>query len=41
MQDATNWVLSVLDKLKSLKKINTFKIIRGHILANSFSITVY
>ena len=39
MQDAINWVLSILDKLKSLKKINAFKIIRGRILANSSLIT--
>ena len=37
-QDATNWVLSILNKLKSLKKINTFKIIKGRILANNSSI---
>jgi hypothetical protein len=37
--DFANWLPSFLDELKAMKKMNTFKIIRGRILVTLSSIT--
>jgi hypothetical protein len=33
-QDAASWIPPILDELRSLKKLNTFKVIRGRIPAD-------